>query len=157
MIAAAAEAASAPSPMLQTVVSSVVIAAIVGGLFAVAQVVANKRLRAPADKLAEAQFTVKVWQDLASEAKADKVVLEETTEALRSYVADLESRGQQTQELISTLYARIHDLEERSGQKDAQLRRYQTLIKTIAVKVQRGEKVTLVDLDGSDPHPATTP
>lgn len=135
-----------PDPFLQAVVSAAVFAAIVSGVFLIAQVFLNKRLRAPSDKLAEAQFSVKVYQDQVAEAREDKKLNDETISTLRDYVSKMESDSRTDQQLITDLYKQIRALEERNAQKDAKIAMYQARIDAVAAKIARGETVTLNDL-----------
>lgn len=138
--------AAAPDPLLQNVVSTVVLAAVVSGLGLIAQVVLNKRLRAPSDRLAEAQFGVEVYKDQVTEARADKALNDETIATLRGYVKQLEVGSRGDQELITSLYKQIRALEDRNHQKDQRIARLQERIDRIAEKVAHGQPVLLADL-----------
>lgn len=143
---AAAVILGTPDPVLQTLVSGAVFAAVVSGVFLVIQVFMNKRLRAPSDKLAEAQFSVKVYQDQVAEARADKKLNDDTISTLREYVDKIEAGSRADQELINGLYKQIRALEDRNTQKDRKIARYQERIDRIAEKIARGEPVLLSDI-----------
>lgn len=138
--------ATTPDPALQTVVSSVVVAACVSGLFLVAQMLLSKRLRAPSDRLAEAQFGVQVYKDQVTEAREDKALNDDTITMLRGYVKQLETDSRADQELITSLYKQIRALQDRNFHKDERIRVLQSRIDRIAEKVGRGEPVLLSDL-----------
>lgn len=139
-----------PDPLLQTLVSGAVFAAVVSGVFLVIQVFMNKRLRAPSDKLAEAQFSVKVYQDQVAEARADKKLNDDTINTLREYVDKMETGARADQELITGLYKQIRALEDRNTEKDRKIQRYQERIDLIAEKISRGEPVLLSDIIRAD-------
>lgn len=130
-------------------VSSSVTAAVVTGLFLIAQTLFNKRLRTPADKLAEAQFSVKVYQDQVAEARQDKALNDQTIATLREYASKLEADGREDQKLILDLYQQIGALERRNREKDDKIYDLQRRIDRVAAKVARGEPITVQDLDGS--------
>lgn len=146
----AAAIVTGPDPLLQTLVSGAVFAAVVSGVFLVIQVFMNKRLRAPSDKLAEAQFSVKVYQDQVAEARADKKLNDDTINTLREYVDKMETGARADQELITGLYKQIRALEDRNTEKDRKIQRYQERIDLIAEKISRGEPVLLSDIIRAD-------
>lgn len=108
-----------------------------------------KRTRGPEVRLAEAQFSVKVYQDQLSEARADKELNEQTIRTLREYIDKIEVVGREDQELIRSLYGQIHAIEARNDEKDSKIRQLQGLIDRVAEKVSRGEPITLSDLGRS--------
>lgn len=144
-------AATVPDPLFQSVISGTVVAAIVSGLFIIIQVLLNKRLRAPSDKLAEAQFSVKVYQDQVAEARLDKELNDKNIHALREYVHKLETDSRTDQQTITDLYKQIGALEIRNSQKERQIQEYQARIDQVAFKVSRGETIVLADLAGPLP------
>jgi chromosome segregation ATPase len=122
-----------------------VFATISTGIFAVIA----KRVRGPEVRLAEAQFSVKVYQDQLTEARADKELNEQTIRTLRDYIEKIEVVGREDQELIRSLYSQIHAIEARNDEKDSKIRQLQGLIDRVAEKVSRGEPITLADLGRS--------
>lgn len=136
-----------PDPFLQSLISTTVVASIIGALSVIVQVILNKRLRAPSDRLAEAQFSVKVYQDQVAEARLDKELNDKTIQTLRDYVSKLEVGSRADQQMITDLYKQIRALEDRNGQKDSQIRDFQGRIDLVALKVSRGEQVLLTDLE----------
>ena len=135
-----------------SIISGAVGAAVIGGVFTIAQILLNKRLRTPSDRLAEAQFSVKVYQDQLAEARADKALNDDTIKTLREYAAKVEGDGREDQKLIIDLYRQIQALEQANHRKDEKIIQLRNLIDSIAQKVARGEAVTLADL-GADPSP----
>lgn len=136
---------------IQSLVTGAVGAAVVAGVFALIQLVVNKRLRTPSDRLAEAQFSVKVYQDQLLEARADKSLNDQTIATLREYAEKQEANGREDQKLVIDLYKQIQALEARNAQKDQKIQNLQALIATVAAKVARGETITLHDLTGTSP------
>lgn len=122
--------------------STAVIATVVGGVFALI----TKRTRTPELRLAEAQFSVKVYQDQLVEARADKELNDKTITTLREYVSKVEQDGREDQAIIRDLYEQIRLIEARNGEKDAKIRALQALIDNVADKVSRGQVITLADL-----------
>lgn len=118
---------------------------VVAGVFAFV----TKRTRGPEVRLAEAQFSVKVYQDQLSEARADKELNEQTIKTLREYIEKIEVVGREDQELIRSLYGQIHAIEARNDEKESKIRQLQGLIDRVAEKVSRGEAITLADLGRS--------
>lgn len=130
----------------QSLAGSGVVGLIVLGLFILVQVVINKRLRTPSDRLAEAQFSVQVWKDQLAEAKEDRKVLSEAIEKLRVYTSTLESNARIDQAVISDLHRQMRALEDRGAVKDMKIRELNWRIEAIAQKIEAGQPVTLADL-----------
>jgi chromosome segregation ATPase len=139
-------AASGPDPVLQGLLTGGIGAALITGAYLLLQVLLNKRLRAPSDRLAEAQFSVKVYQDQVAEARADKALNEQTATTLREYVNKLEADSRSDQQLITELYKQIRALEERNDQKDRLIAEYSYRISHVANKLAAGGTITISDL-----------
>jgi peptidoglycan hydrolase CwlO-like protein len=123
-----AAVAATPDPFLQNLVSGAVIAAVIGGIFTVAQVLLNKRLRTPADKTEETKLLFEFYRNSREDAIKDKEALEATVKSLRTTVDDLQNRSDSwftekstLQQQIGELRMRIDELEERIRQKDQRL------------------------------------
>lgn len=133
---------------IQNLAAGAVGAAVASGLFALIRVLLNKRLRTPSDRMAEAQFSVKVYQDQVAEARLDKSLNDQTIQTLREYAEKLEVNGRKDQKLIIDLYQQIGALERRNSEKDEKISVLQRRIDAVAAKVARGETITIHDLTG---------
>lgn len=138
---------------LQSAVFSTIGAALVGGAFATVQAVSNKRLRSPADRLAEVQFYVDLAKQQVAEAREDKRELEATLGLIRAYVETLEANGREDakeireqEKLLSEARRRIDSLERRADRKARLAEALQNVIDAVAEKVADGLPITLDDL-----------
>lgn len=160
MIWLMAEEAAAGSSWLQSAVFSAIAVALVGGVFTTVQVVGNKRLRSPADRLAEVEFYVNLAKQQVEEAKADKKAIQDNLDSTRLYVDKLEADGRSDAGTIRKLYQDINALEARLARKDTIIRLKQATIDTVAQKLARDEPITLADLGSNlveDPTADTGP
>ena len=154
LLAAPNPTAGADLSWLGSAVVAAIAAAVVAGLFATIQAVGNKKLRSPADRLAEVEFYVKLAQTQVTEAREDKKALEATLGTIRSYVETLEQNGRldageirdrDTQ--LKQLRKEIDALERRAGRKEALAKALQRTIDAVAEKVLQGAPITLADLE----------
>lgn len=94
---------------------------ILAGVFAAVQVYLNKKLRTPADKQSELTNIFDILQRTIEDNRTDKQANDATITALRNYVETMESGARSDQELISSLYGRIHELEALNAEKDRRI------------------------------------
>lgn len=135
--------------LLPSLVSGGAVAALLTTIGLIVVAFISRRTRTPEIRLAEAQFSVKVYQDQLLEARADKELNDRTIDTFRDYVTELEASGRDNQERIRDLYKQIHELEARNAEKDKKICSLQNLIDRVAEKVARGEMITLADLGRS--------
>jgi chromosome segregation ATPase len=121
--------------LLQSLATGAIGAGIVGGFFAIFQLILNKKLRSPADRQTEIKTVFEFLNGTIMENRADRVANETTIKTLREYAEKLENDARADQELIRELHAQIYVLEERNAQKDRrireleyELRRYASII-----------------------------
>jgi septal ring factor EnvC (AmiA/AmiB activator) len=138
---------------LQPAVFSTIGAALVAGVFAVVQTAQNKKLRSPADRLAEVQFYVDLAKQQVAEAREDKRELEATLGLIRAYVETLEANGRsdatalrEQERMLSEARRRIDALERRADRKARLVSALQAVIDLVAEKVADGAPITLDDL-----------
>lgn len=98
-----------------------ILAPLLAGLFAGIQIFLNKKLRTPADRQSELTNIFDILQKTIEDNRTDKQANDETIKALREYVETMESGARKDQELISTLYGRIHQLEALNAEKDRRI------------------------------------
>jgi chromosome segregation ATPase len=108
--------------LLQSLATGAIGAGIVGGFFAIFQLILNKKLRSPADRQSEIQTVFDFLNGTISENRADRVANETTIKTLREYAEKLENDARADQEQIRELHAQIYVLEERNAQKDRRIR-----------------------------------
>jgi septal ring factor EnvC (AmiA/AmiB activator) len=148
---------AAPTPeaasWLQPAVFSAIAASLVAGVFAIVQTAQNKKLRTPADRLAEVQFYVDLAKQQVAEAREDKRELEATLGLIRAYVETLEANGREDakeireqEKLLSEARRRIDSLERRADRKARLAEALQAVIDLVAEKVADGLPITPEDL-----------
>lgn len=98
-----------------------ILAPILAGIFAAVQVFLNKKLRTPADRQSELTNVFDILQKTIEDNRTDKEANDRTITALRLYAEQMEDGARKDQELISTLYGRIHELEALNAQKDRRI------------------------------------
>lgn len=125
------------------------------GLYLVITTLINKKAKTPSDQLAAATWSVKLYEDQAREAKADKAVNEATIGDLREYISTLEQNARENfakaleyHGVIEKLNARIVELEKRNAEKDAKIREYDDLRARVLIKLKNGMPVTVADILG---------
>lgn len=117
------------------------LAPILTGMFAGVQVFLNKKLRTPADKQSELTNIFDILQKTIEDNRSDKQANDETIKALREYVETMESGARQDQELISTLYGRIHQLEALNAEKDRRIAELEAELLKLGRKIVTEETV----------------
>jgi septal ring factor EnvC (AmiA/AmiB activator) len=161
LLSAVPVGSTAPS-WLQPAVFSGIAAALVAGVFAIIQTAQNKKLRTPADRLAEVEFYVGLAKQQVAEAKEDKRELEATLGLIRTYVETLEANGRadakamrEQDGLLSEARRRIDQLERRVERKERLATALQQTIDAVAEKVVAGLPITLDDLKPIGFRPAS--
>lgn len=125
------------------------------GLYLIITTLISKKAKTPSDQLAAATWSVKLYEDQAREAKADKAVNEATIGDLREYIATLEQNARDNfakaieyHGVIEKLNIRILELEQRNAEKDAKIREYDALRARVLNKLKNGMPVTVSDIIG---------
>lgn len=118
-----------------------ILAPLLTGMFAAVQVFLNKKLRTPADKQSELTNIFDILQKTIEDNRADKKTNDETIEALREYVERMEAGARSDQELISTLYGRIHTLEALNAEKDRRIAELESELLKLGRKIITEETV----------------
>lgn len=111
------------------------------GIFAGVQVFLNKKLRTPADKQSELTNIFDILQKTIEDNRTDKQANDETIKALREYVESMEAGARSDQELISTLYGRIHQLEALNAEKDRRIAELEAELLKLGRKIITEETV----------------
>lgn len=126
-----------------------VIAALITATSVVTQVILNKKLRTPADRVAEVNTVLEFFQSGIADSRADRIALEATTKDLREYIDKLEKDSREDYALRVNLENRITDLERRILEKDMrihvlekELMRYRS---TLPADLEDTEKARTVD------------
>lgn len=118
-----------------------ILAPILTGMFAAVQVFLNKKLRTPADKQGELTNIFNILQKTIEDNRTDKKANDETIQALRSYVETMEAGARADQELISSLYGRIHELEALNAEKDRRIAELESELLKLGRKIVTEETV----------------
>jgi chromosome segregation ATPase len=125
------------------------------GVWVIARVIAEKKLRTPTDKRSDIELGVKLLTDAQEQDRKDKELNDRQIETLRGWVVELTKAAQSDHVEKQELYDRINELQERIGdlitrnqEKTARIRELEDRISKISQKLIRGEIVTLADLAG---------
>jgi len=125
------------------------------GVWVIARVIAEKKLRTPTDKRSDIELGVKLLTDAQEQDRKDKDLNDRQIETLRGWVVELTKSAQSDHVEKQELYDRINELQERIGdlitrntEKTARIRELEDRINKISQKHIRGEIVTLADLAG---------
>ena len=101
-------------------------AAMVGGLLALIKLVADKKMRTPADQQSETMNVFAILSKTIEDNRTDRAALEGTIKDLRSYAEKADADARQDQELIRSLHKRIGELEDIIRVKDRRIDELET-------------------------------
>jgi hypothetical protein len=127
------------------------------GIWVIARVIAEKKLRTPGDKRSDIELGVKLLTDAQDQDRKDKEINDSQIATLRGWVVELTKSAQSDHAEKQELYDRINELNEqitilvdRNREKVLRIRELEDRINKISQKLIRGEIVTLADLAGVD-------
>lgn len=100
--------------------------AMVGGLLALIKLLADKKMRTPADQQSETMNVFAILSKTIEDNRTDRAALEGTIKDLRAYAEKADSDARADQELIRSLNKRIGELEDIIRIKDRRIDELET-------------------------------
>lgn len=143
-----------PIDLVQFIVTTGIIGSIITAASVIVQVVLNKRLRTPADRQSEISNVFNILNGTIQDNRADKEANEKTIGALREYAEKLEGDARTDQELIGSLYGRIHELEMLNAGKDRRIAELEAELRKYADAIVKDPMNLAEDFETMDPVPS---
>lgn len=140
--------------LVQFIVTTGIIGSIITAASVIVQVILNKRLRTPADRQSEISNVFNILNGTIQDNRADKEANEKTIGALREYAEKLEDDSRTDQELIRSLYGRIHELEERNAEKDRRIAELEAELMKYATAIVKEPMNLAEDFETMEPVPS---
>ncbi len=117
-------------------------------LISIIVAVINRKTRTPADDQARLEFGVGIIEKQLEAAQKDRDAMRETEQYLREQLDKADTASAEHRQERATLRDIINTLEERLHEKDSLIAQYKRTLDALAVKIHRGDPITLSDVYG---------